>query len=411
MEEQRITYDLGIDLNDEFAMVSYFQSNMGEPDTVSTTAGSEIYQIPAVLAKRQNLSVWYYGDEARRMAKTSEVVCVDALLSRAFHREVIAIGGENYEAVELLALFLRKMIELPQKLGGIGVMNRLILTVERLNAENMKMFWKVASLLGIPTDKFLVIDHKESFYYYALSQQPELWLHDIFLFEASADAVCFYELKRDRRTTPQVVSIRESQKYALAGEQRDEQFLAILQKAFEGKIISSVYLVGDGFDGDWMKQSLSYVCRGRRAFSGKNLFSKGACYAGAVRGTSTWPCIYMGENEMKFNLSLKVRDKGSMAFYHLITAGRNWFEAKGECEVIFSGTSSVDFWKQLPNSREAKIETLELTDLPARPDRTTRLRILAKPVSDEKVEITIRDLGFGEFFRSSDKTWKYTMSL
>lgn len=411
MEEQRTVYDLGIDLNDEFAMVSYFQSNMEEPETVSMTAGSEIYQIPAVLAKRSNVSVWYYGDEAKRMAKTSEVVCVDALLSRAFHREVIDIGGEHYEAVELLALFLRKMIELPQKLGGIGVMNRLILTVERVNAETMKLFWKIASLLGIPTDKFLVIDHKESFYCYALSQQPELWLHDIFLFEATSDAVGYYELKRDRRTTPQVVSIRESKRYMLAGEQRDELFLSILQKAFEGKIISSVYLVGDGFDGEWMKQSLSYVCRGRRAFAGKNLFSKGACYAGAVRNASNWPCIYMGENEMKFNLSIKVRDKGAMAFYHLITAGHNWFEAKGECEVIFSGKGSVDFWKQLPNSREAKIETLQLTDLPARPDRTTRLRILAKPVSDEKVEITIRDLGFGEFFRSSDKTWKYTMSL
>ena len=37
-----------------------------------------------------------------------------------------------------------------------------------------------------------------------------------------------------------------------------------------------------------------------------------------------------------------------------------------------------------PNSREAKIETLELTDMPARPDRTTRVRITATPLSDEK---------------------------
>lgn len=411
MEEQRITCDLGIDLNDEFAMVSYYQSNMAEPDTVSTTAGSELYQIPVVLARRQNRNMWYYGDEARKMAKTSEVICVDSLLNRAYHREVIGIGGDNYEAVELLALFLRKLIELPQKLGAVGAMNRLILTVERLNADHMEMFWRVMSLLKIPTEQFLVVDHKVSFYYYALSQKEELWLHDIFLFEAWGDALTYYELKRDRRTSPQVVSIRESSRFTLAGAQRDEQFLAILQKAFEGKIISSVYLVGDGFDGGWMKLSLNYVCRGRRAFSGKNLFSKGACYAGAAQERRDWPCIYMGENEMKFNLSLKVRDKGTMAFYQLITAGRNWFEARGECEVIFSGAGSVDFWKQLPNSREARIETLELTDLPARPDRTTRLRILAKPVSDEKVEITIRDLGFGEFFRSSDKVWKYTMSL
>ena len=114
---------------------------------------------------------------------------------------------------------------------------------------------------------------------------------------------------------------------------------------------------------------------------------------------------------MKFNLSLKVRDRGNMAFYNLISAGRNWFETKGECEVILSGTQAIDFWKQLPNSREAKIETLELTDLPSRPDRTTRVRITAKPVADDKIEIELKDLGFGEFFRGTDKVWKYTMSM
>jgi hypothetical protein len=119
----------------------------------------------------------------------------------------------------------------------------------------------------------------------------------------------------------------------------------------------------------------------------------------------------MGENEMKFNISMKVRNQGKIEFYNLISAGRNWFETHGECEVVLSGDCEIDFWKQLPNSREAKIETLELNDLPARPDRTTRLRIKASPVADDKVEIEIRDLGFGELFRSTDKTWRYMMSI
>ena len=38
--------------------------------------------------------------------------------------------------------------------------------------------------------------------------------------------------------------------------------------------------------------------------------------------------VYMGENEMKFNLSLKVHDKGELSFYNLISAGSNWFESR-----------------------------------------------------------------------------------
>ncbi len=411
MELRRDKIYIGIDINDRYAMVSYYQLNMNEPETVSTIVGSEHYQIPTLLAKRKNLGQWYYGDDARKMAKTSEVICVDSLLKRAVNGENIRIEDETYEAWQLLALFLKKVVDLPQKLGNASGCDRLVLSVERLSRANMEVFWKIAPQLGLLPEQFMVIDHKESFYYFALSQPENLWIHDVYLFEHDGKNVHYYGLKRDTRTKPQVVSIKESIKMPLEGN-KDEEFFHVLQKAFENQIITTVYLVGEGFEGGWMKNSLTYMCRGRRAFMGNNLYSKGACYAGLLRDyNENWNCIYMGENEMKFNLSLKIRDRGELSFFTLISAGKNWFETRGECEVILSGAGEIDFWKQLPNSREAVIETLELTDLPTRPDRTTRLRITATPVSDEKIEVKIRDLGFGEIYRSTDKVWKLTMTM
>ena len=74
------SYYIGIDLNDSYAMVSFFQQNMKEPETVSTVAGSEEFQIPLVLARRKSIGKWYYGDEARRLSKSGEMVCIDQLL-------------------------------------------------------------------------------------------------------------------------------------------------------------------------------------------------------------------------------------------------------------------------------------------------------------------------------------------
>ena len=156
---------------------------------------------------------------------------------------------------------------------------RLAITVERLTKENMEVFWKVANKLELTEVHFMVIDHKESFYYFVLSQQKELWNHDVFLFSCEGDMLFSYDLKRDVRTTPQVVTIRESAPQQL-GENRDASFSNIMTEAFMNRIVSSVYLVGDGFDGDWMKNSVKIMCSGRRAFIGKNLFCKGACYAG-----------------------------------------------------------------------------------------------------------------------------------
>lgn len=405
------SYYIGIDITDKNAIISYYQPNMEEPETLSTVAGSEVYQIPIVLAKRKDLGQWYYGDDARKMAMNGEMIFVDNLYRRAVNGEKIVIEEETYKAEDLLALYFKKLIDLPQKLGNLSVCNKLVLTVERLSKENMDMFWRILPKLNLNSEQFMVVDHKESFYYFALSQKEELWFHDVYLFEYEKGAIHSYGLKRDLRTTPQVISITESPKTSVLGD-RDLEFQRILQQNFENKIVSTAYLVGDGFDGEWMKNSLTFLCRGRRAFMGKNLFSKGACYAAWAReNEDQWPFIYMGENEMKFNLSLKVKNHGELQFYNLISAGRNWFESKGECELILSDTSEIDFWKQLPNSREAIIETLELTDMPCRPDRTTRVRIIAKPVADDKVNIEIKDMGFGELFRATDKSWHYTMTM
>lgn len=406
------SYYIGIDLNDSYAMVSYFQQNMKEPETVSTVAGSEEFQIPLVLARSKSIGKWYYGDEARRLSKSGEMVCIDQLLKRALNSEKIVIDDDSFMAEELLALFLKKVMELPSKLGNHSFFDKLVICVDRLTKENVSMFYGMVVRLGINSRQLTVIDRKESFYYFALNQDKSLWLHDVVMFMQENESIFFYSLKRDLRTIPQVVSIDESISYTLDKNDKDKSFLEIINESFKNQIISTVFLVGDTFAEGWMKQSVALLCKGRRVFMGNKLFTKGACYAAATRDKEAeWPFVYMGENEMKFNLSLKVHDKGELSFYNLISAGSNWFESKGQCEVIISGSYEVDFWKQLPKSREAKIETLRLTDMPPRPDRATRIRITATPVSDDRIDIEIKDLGFGEIFMSSGKVWHYEMTM
>ncbi len=78
--------------------------------------------------------------------------------------------------------------------------------------------------------------------------------------------------------------------------------------------------------------------------------------------------------------------------------------------MILSGKPSIDLYLQPPKSREAVVKTLDLDGFPDRKDKMSRLRITAKPVSADKVSFTIRDMGFGELVKSSDKVWEYEMS-
>lgn len=402
---------LGIDLTEQTAMISYYRLNMREPETVSPVVGSEVYQIPLLLAKQKQQPIWYYGDEAKQKGKKGEAICIESLLEKAMKEQMVEIEGEKYEAIELFSIFLKKIMKLPELLGNSLPCDCLFLTVERLTKENMAVFRKVAVLLGLSQEQFMVINHKESFYYYTLNQQESLWMHDVYLFEADKQSVHFYELERNIRTIPQVITIKESQRIALK-EQKDMEFLSILKKNFENHRVSCTYLVGEGFDDDWMKESLAFLCRGRRVFLGNNLFSKGACYAAYIRDyQKPWNFIYIGENDMKFNLSLKIKNRGNEETLTLIAAGRSYFEMESVCEVILDGSAEIVFLKRLPQSKEAVLEKLQLTDLPKRPNKTTRIRITAIPSSDNEIAIEIRDLGFGDICKSSKKVWNYTITM
>ncbi len=115
--------------------------------------------------------------------------------------------------------------------------------------------------LGINSRQLTVIDRKESFYYFALNQDKSLWLHDVVMFMQEKESIFFYSLKRDLRTTPQVVSIDESISYTLDKNDKDKSFLDIINESFKNQIISTVFLVGDTFAEGWMKQSVALCAR------------------------------------------------------------------------------------------------------------------------------------------------------
>lgn len=400
--------DIGIDLDGEAAMVSVSYEG-GEPETVSPQAGSEIFAIPLAICLKKN-GGWAYGEEARRVAKSGLGQCEERLLERALRGEQVQMGETLFALTDLLAMFLKKMVTIAGRLGPAVTLSCLVITVRTLNVPMIRLLQACVKAMQLPEHTVHFMDYKDSFFYYGSSQPPEFSTHDMGLFEYRGRQMQFWCLERDKATRPQLLSVRE-ERYSFEPEASDELFTRIIPQAFGKRIIATVYLVGDGFENGWMKQSLQLLCQGRRVFLGKNLFSKGACYA-AMRMNDPKPqYVYIGENAVKCNVSLKVYERGELSFYTLISAGVPWYEEHGSCEVVIDGTPSIDFWIQRPDSREARIETVALGALPERKNRTTRLTIEAAPTSDHEVRMTLTDIGLGELVPGTGKKWEYELQL
>lgn len=402
---------LGIDISARSTVLSIYKSNMDEPATVSTILGEENYSIPTVLAKRYGMGQWFFGDEAISKSRTKEAMLVDDLYTLALKNEEVFVDGESFQARELMVIYFNKLFAIPGPMAAMGDIEKLVVCVDQVNLEVMELMNYIISRLSIDSNRLMLIDRNECFYFYALSQRPELFLYSVALFDYSGSNMISCVLNRNQTTRPQMITL-DVVNHGEITDNRDEKFDEIIADTFGSTLFSSVYLVGDGFDGEWMKVSLARLCKGRKVFMGKNLYSKGACYAGYTKdGKRDWPFIYIGDNDLKLNLSIKILENNVMKFFTLIDAGQSWYDAKGECEVILDGEPELEFYIQRPESREAHTEVLELTDMPKRENRTTRLRIEASPISDVAVSIVITDLGFGEISPSSGKSWEHTISI
>ena len=97
----------GIDINDKYTMLSFFQKNMDEPETISMVMGSENYQIPTYLAKRMGMGQWLIGSDAMTQVKLHQAVGVEHLLQKALNQEEVYLEQECYQARDLLVIFLK----------------------------------------------------------------------------------------------------------------------------------------------------------------------------------------------------------------------------------------------------------------------------------------------------------------
>ena len=415
---------LGIDLTDEYTQISYGTLS-GDVQTYSLSDTDERLSIPSLLAKKCGENIWYAGDEAIEQVSLGEAVAVDRILEGAVAGKVREIEGMEYDPVELLALFLKKCLS---KLSTISPLEKVIsvtITVDDTSASTIESLTEAISIIRIKQEQVFFLSHSEAGYHFILHQKPELQASDVLICDLRADGLHTMLYSKNYRTTPVVVLVEEKH-YSLfkpeffeADEEqkkknKDSEFLNICRTTIEGKRISAVYLLGDGFSGEWFPETLKYLCVGRRIFLGSNLFSKGACLGAVERNSSVKAekgYVFLGPERLKANLGMNVVREGQDAYMALLDAGRNWFDSGKECDLILENADPVEIIVTPLNGKNVKRIPIELKGFPKRPPKASRVHLEIRMVSETKAEIKITDLGFGELYASSGLEWKSEFTL
>ena len=396
---------IGIDLNNERAMVSLFHEGMQEVETVSSVPGEEHYQIPAAVFCTGQGN-YFYGDEAlRRQDRTDGSFFSDLYLGSQIPDNVICRN--------MLVQFLRRLIRFRERYDLEHMDPYLAVTVPQITDDIVELFRYVQKELGFAPDHFRLMDYGESFFAQTYHQDPSIRMHDVALFDFQYDKIFSLILHTDGMGTVKRVT-SERREWTVPGylldqpDGKDEFFANILREAFMKKIISGVYFIGDGFDGDWLRESLRVIGPNKRVFKGKNLYTRGACLA-AYRNevTEGWHYYYDCFYKLHGEISLKLLKNGEPYFLRLTQLGENWFAPTETYYLMYDEDPRLEVWVRVRERLNARIENCTLDYLPERDAGSIRLSVKAVPVSGTKVVLRVEDDGFGELFEPSGKVWEF----
>ena len=406
----------GLELTPKGTQLSYYDRQTKEPVSVPFKVGTNLCVYPTAICKMEGRREWHIGVEAGYFGSQTGGILIEDLYGVIEREETSLIDGRQTQAWELLAIFLKKSLALLGVPDILTAIDMLTITAPVLGKPLVDTIKKAADSLGIKSDRLTIQDHMESFYYYAYSQREELRARDLALFNFDGDKVTFRSLTTDHLTRPALVKPGEAVTEELPEihADRDNAFLKFAEQCLEKKLYSAIYITGEGFETEWAKRSVPYLCKGKRhVFQGPNLFVRGACYASldkkethALKGS-----LYLGEDLVRTNLGMEMIVRGNPSYYPLISAGTNWFEAEKTCEFILDDKDHLAFAINTMDGRSKKFFRMDLPGLPKRPARASRLRLTAACTSRDMCRVTVEDLGFGGFYESSGLTWEDTLPL
>jgi hypothetical protein len=304
---------------------------------------------------------------------------------------------------------------------------RLVVTVDYFERELLDRLSEALAALGFDSTQYSFISHEESFAYYAFHQKKELYINGVMLLDYKKDGLFTHYMTVMKKNGMNIVP-QESHTFtsgeilsASAGgktlEDVKDRLCECIKLVVKDKTISSVYLTGCGFEkSEFPKELTQLLCSRRKAFTGQNLFVKGACYLALEEAESEVKPPHEGlllacSNRITTGIELDITERGEKKRFRLVKPGTNWYHAGRSVELILEDIRKISFITKPCDTGEESLQEIDISRIPFREGKMTRICLELAFNCDSRCEVIITDLGFGDFVKSSGVVVKSTLQL
>lgn len=305
---------------------------------------------------------------------------------------------------EELSCLRECLMEIPG-LKEPGELSCLELSLSEFTPEKAEAVRQACLDMGVARSAVHLQSREEASIYFAMSQEEALWRNETVFFDFSKEGMLCRRLQVERNSNGSMTAVLTCERLESMDFENpsDEEFLRLSQERLEHRLVSAVYLVGEGFyREEWAVQTLPYLCGRRRVFKGLNLYTRGASYAAydRIHQHAFGQVLFRCRNCIQASVGLRILHRGEQRLLYLVREGTNWYEARALIEAIPDGISAIT--AVIQSGREEREEEIPLEQFPKRERRMTRLEISLGFLDEACGVFTVRDLGFGSLAAASD---------
>lgn len=394
------TLILGVDLGDEKTQIAVYDRKTREPLLIGQTEENPDALMDTVISVE--------GQEP-----------LTGFLGKIRRGEDIEVDGAHSHPVNVLAYYFRKTLALTRQQYPGETIRQLVITVADATQEFVQVIYEALQKIGIGRERALVLGHKQSFLYYVLYQKKEIWVNDVGLFDNTGNTLKYFQMQVDRSKTPILVGVHErdySDALALSDmgdNHRAAVFENIVYGAIHKQLLSTLYMTGRGFEGDWAEGVFQKLCIGRRLFKGQNLYVSGACYA--AREFADTPrlgdYLLLDEEMIIGHVVIQAYADADVQELLLAKAGTPWYLVDEEVDVIPDEDTEIMMTVKNVFDQSEKQFLLDLEPVLTRVDRHCRLGLRVRFASPKTCVVTLKDKGFGELFPTSNRIWEKSFEI
>ena len=371
--------------------------------------------MPNILFYSTDTEHWYVGGEASEARFNENGTVVDGIFENLGSDEKIMIEGREYSYQELFMMMVKLHIDSFLYRYEAAEIRKLVISVDDFNMQIFQLLSRLYKDMGIPKECIEITSHLDSGLFYIFNQPTELWNNSVALYDYSADGLNYYRIDIQKNKDPKSITVVHEDyteqmslsKYGNDTYQMDIDFAKIGEYESKKAYISAVFLTGVGFSNKWMKKSTNVLCQGRRVFVGQNIYTKGACYRAVGGEYMSFYDDYFVETKENVlsDIGITLGDEKD-TFVPIITGGKQWYNTHGELNVILDDTDVITIVYKNHKTGEEKRESVSISGLPKRPNKTTKLSLEVEFDSPHEGAVIIRDLGFGKLFPTTNKIYR-----